>query len=252
MRSLAPPTRQRAPPRHAVRPSTSHRPPPRATPCFPPFVDAAAAAEIHEPAALALLSNLKRTPLQVPGVGTMDAAWVGNGVDAAASDGACVCVCLVCFMVLSERPERPVFFNQPSTLPPPPHTVPPVVLLHGFDSSLLEFRRLLPRFSADGVPAFGVDLIGWGFSDCRPFVARPGAPRPPLGPPQKRDHLAAFIETVLGGHPVVLLGTSLGGAVALDFALARPDLVAGLVLVAPQTYTDGIGPLQALPEWAAR
>jgi hypothetical protein len=38
-----------------------------------------------------VLEALQRTPLAVPGVGTVAAAWVGNGVDAASSDGKRVC-----------------------------------------------------------------------------------------------------------------------------------------------------------------
>ena len=50
---------------------------------------------------------------------------------------------------------------------------------------------------------------------------------------------------------MTLLGASLGGAIALDFALAHPDAVAKLVLVDPQAYTDGLGPLAAAPRWVA-
>ena len=72
----------------------------------------------------------------------------------------------------------------------PPHTgLPPVVALHGFDSSCLEFRRLLPRLGEAGVPAYAVDLVGWGFTDHAPFVGVGGAA---LGPAQKREHLYAF------------------------------------------------------------
>lgn len=38
----------------------------------------------------------------------------------------------------------------------------PVVLLHGFDSSSLEMRRLHPLLEAD-VEAWAVDLVGCGF-----------------------------------------------------------------------------------------
>lgn len=64
----------------------------------------------------------------------------------------------------------------------------PVVLLHGFDSSLLEFRTLLPLLDAAGVPAWAVDLVGWGFTDAG-FHANPDLR---VGPQQKRDHLYAF------------------------------------------------------------
>ena len=63
----------------------------------------------------------------------------------------------------------------------------PVLLLHGFDSSSLEFRRLLPLLE-EKLETWAVDLVGWGFSDS-------GAAQHEdlqLGPKQKRDHLYAF------------------------------------------------------------
>ena len=51
-------------------------------------------------------------------------------------------------------------------------------------------------------------------------------------------------------RPMLLLGASLGSAAAVDFALAYPEAVAALVLVSPQCYTDGIGPMATLPRAA--
>lgn len=51
---------------------------------------------------------------------------------------------------------------------------------------------------------------------------------------------------------MLLLGASLGSAAAVDFALAHPEAVAALVLVSPQCYTDGIGPMATLPRPLAR
>ena len=51
---------------------------------------------------------------------------------------------------------------------------------------------------------------------------------------------------------MLLLGASLGSAAAVDFALAYPEAVAALVLVSPQCYTDGIGPMATLPRPLAR
>lgn len=50
---------------------------------------------------------------------------------------------------------------------------------------------------------------------------------------------------------MVLLGTSLGGTIALDFALAHPEAVAKLVLVDAQGFIDGIGPVAKAPRFVA-
>jgi pimeloyl-ACP methyl ester carboxylesterase len=62
---------------------------------------------------------------------------------------------------------------------------------------------------------------------------RPGFGDTPSG--GVRDHVADAVA-VLRAHadrPAWLVGSSLGGAVALDVALSAPELVAGLVLIAP-------------------
>ena len=63
-------------------------------------------------------------------------------------------------------------------------------------------------------------------------VALPGHPdgAPLLGTQAMAEWVIAEVEEIEG--PLVMVGHSLGGAVALEVALARPDLVAGLVLVA--------------------
>lgn len=62
-------------------------------------------------------------------------------------------------------------------------------------------------------------------------VALPGHPdgAPLMGTRAMADWIIAEVEDVPG--PMVMVGHSLGGAVALEVALQRPDLVAALVLV---------------------
>lgn len=106
---------------------------------------------------------------------------------------------------------------------------PPILLLHGFDSSVMEFRRLLPWLSAK-CETWAVDLLGFGFTD------RLSSPR--FDPEAIKLHLHSFWQQMIG-RPVVLVGASMGGAAAIDFALTFPDCVAQLVLIDSAGLTSG-------------
>lgn len=110
-----------------------------------------------------------------------------------------------------------------------------VVYVHGFLSSSATWRKVLTTASA-GRPAIAVDLPGSGFSD-RPW------PYDYTGGAQAL-HLWRYLDAREIGR-VVLVGNSLGGAVALIAAAARPDRVAGLVMV------DAPSPRIAIP-WQFR
>jgi pimeloyl-ACP methyl ester carboxylesterase len=121
---------------------------------------------------------------------------------------------------------------------------PPLLLIHGFDSSFLEFRRLAPLL-ADTHTVIIPDLYGFGFT-----------PRPadgPYGPPGVMDHLEALLEALpqaLGWPPSAdgapglgVIGASMGGAVALELARRRPERIQRLLLLDPAGLTGRPQPL---------
>lgn len=97
----------------------------------------------------------------------------------------------------------------------------PILLIHGFDSSLLEFRRLLPIL-APQQSTYAVDLLGFGFTQRNLAI--------PLNPENIKTHLYHFWQTVIQ-QPVILVGASMGGAAAIDFTLDYPEAVEQLVLI---------------------
>lgn len=168
-------------------------------------------AEIEEPSAREALNTMEFVSLTVEGLGRVDTAYVARrGFQSS----------------INEIDDRPAF-----------------VLLHGFDSSLLEYRRLIPLLSELG-DVYAVDLAGWGFTDLG-FAENPDIK---LGPTQKRAHLQTFCQKVLG-RPATLIGSSLGGSVAIDFAVEHPEWVNRLVLVDAQGFIDGIGPMATMPRF---
>lgn len=110
--------------------------------------------------------------------------------------------------------------------------VPAVLFLHGFDSNMLEFRRMVPFLDMEEIDAHFVDVLGWGLTE------KPWKDLPSFGPDAKREHLFAYWRQVAEGRPLVLVGASIGGAVAIDFALAYPHAVKALVLIAAQAFQD--------------
>ena len=109
------------------------------------------------------------------------------------------------------------------------HAHPPILLLHGFDSSVFEFRRLLPLL-APHHQAWAIDLLGFGFTARLSTVS--------FSPDAIRTHLYATWKTLIA-QPVVLVGASMGGAAAIDFALTYPDAVQQLVLIDSAGFTVG-------------
>ncbi|MGD1864951.1 MAG: alpha/beta fold hydrolase [Phormidesmis sp.] len=105
-------------------------------------------------------------------------------------------------------------------------------LLHGFDSSLFEFRRLVPELVAqgEGRRVYAVDLAGFGFCDRTSPVFKTKKPTDTVNPDLVRQHLVAFCQQVIG-EPVVLVGASMGGGVAIDLTVSHPELVQKLVLL---------------------
>jgi pimeloyl-ACP methyl ester carboxylesterase len=113
----------------------------------------------------------------------------------------------------------------------------PLLLLHGFDSSFLEFRRLAPLLSGQH-QLFIPDLFGFGFTP-RPHQAR-------YGPQVVLDHLEALVEGIqlrCGAAPVALIGASMGGSVAVELARRLPERIGPLLLLAPAGLTGSPMPL---------
>ncbi len=97
----------------------------------------------------------------------------------------------------------------------------PILLLHGFDSSVFEFRRLLPLLAKEQ-ETWAVDLLGFGFTERisgLPFAAQ-----------AIKTHLYYFWRALIQ-KPVILVGASMGGATAIDFALTYPEAVEKLILL---------------------
>lgn len=185
-------------------------PPAKFLPDLPAFLPPAVvhlAAELQEPEAIALLSALQRReiPVRFPGE-TVARAIATSFVDSGPSNAA----------------------DRPSSLQGGDSDLPPILLLHGFDSSVLEYRRLGPRLAA-GRRVWALDLLGFGFGD-RPLDLD-------FSQAALRAHLAAFWQQAIG-RPVVLVGASMGGAAAMDFALAHPEAVERLVLLDSAGFVD--------------
>jgi 4,5:9,10-diseco-3-hydroxy-5,9,17-trioxoandrosta-1(10),2-diene-4-oate hydrolase len=104
---------------------------------------------------------------------------------------------------------------------------PVVVFLHGSGSGACgwsNFKHNAPFLADKGYRTILIDLVGYGYSDKPDNIEYP---------------LDLFVDTVkealdlIGVNRYTLIGNSLGGAVALGFALAYPANVEKLVLMAP-------------------
>ncbi len=96
----------------------------------------------------------------------------------------------------------------------------PLILLHGFTSSTYSWKDVFEPLSSN-FRVIAVDLKGFGFSG------------KPHGDYTRRAQaqLVAHLLNHLKIEKAWLAGNSMGGEVALNVALANPQLVAGLILI---------------------
>ena len=104
-----------------------------------------------------------------------------------------------------------------------------LVLVHGFGESLFTWRAVLDGL-ATGHNVVALDLPGFGGS---------GKPDADYSLPSMTNRLTAFIDQWTTG-PVIMVGHSMGGELAASVALARPDRVVAVVLIAPAGWNVGL------------
>ena len=106
----------------------------------------------------------------------------------------------------------------------------PVLLLHGWGASAYSFRRLLPLLADAGYRGIAPDLRGHGLST-KPLDANRYSSAAIV------DHVRDIMDALrLPG--AVLVGQSMGAAIAIDVAAAEPARVRAVVLTGPVGFTE--------------
>ncbi|AKF10503.1 putative hydrolase [Sandaracinus amylolyticus] len=101
--------------------------------------------------------------------------------------------------------------------------LPPVVMVHGIGSAAAPFAPVIARVQEHVRAVIAPELPGHGWS---------APPRGRLAPDTLFEVMGAVIDRLID-EPAVVVGNSLGGAVALDYARTRPEKVRALVLLSP-------------------
>ncbi len=129
---------------------------------------------------------------------------------------------------------------------------PPVLCLAGLTRNSKDFHALASRLANRGRRVLSLDYRGRGRSD--------------YDPDWRRYHPRSYLDDVrhlliaANLDRVVVVGTSLGGALAMAMAVAMPTRLAGAVLndVGPEVNAAGLAPImryladrRPLPDWHA-
>ncbi|MFD1983194.1 alpha/beta fold hydrolase [Mesorhizobium newzealandense] len=108
----------------------------------------------------------------------------------------------------------------------------PIVFLHGLGAQLHHFRHTLFGRLGPGYRLIALDRPGAGYS-----VRASGA----TGRlPEQAEIVRHFIEALRLEKPLVV-GHSLGGAIALTLAVEHPEAISGIALLAPLTHVEADG-----------
>lgn len=103
----------------------------------------------------------------------------------------------------------------------------PLVFLHGFPLNRRVWQKQIAAFQAS-YRVIAPDLRGFGMSACQPGETTMAL---------YAADVQALLQPITTG-PIVLIGHSMGGYVALDYARQFPDMLCGLVLVSTKASDD--------------
>ena len=109
-----------------------------------------------------------------------------------------------------------------------------VVLVHGFGEHSGRYGHVVERLNALGLRVYAPDHHGHGRSDgARAVIERLDIAVADL------DALVVLAAAANPGLPVFMLGHSMGGLIALRYAVAHQDRLSGLLLSGPLAAYDG-------------
>ena len=119
-----------------------------------------------------------------------------------------------------------------------------VALVHGLGSHSGLFDNIVQSLVPQGYIVYGLDLRGHGRS--------PGQRGYINSWEEFRSDLDCFLDHIITTHknhgaedlPLFLIGHSLGGVISLDYAIRKPDALAGVVAIAPALGCVGVPPLK--------
>lgn len=102
------------------------------------------------------------------------------------------------------------------------HSNPVMILIHGYTASVYVWKTVAPMLADAGFRVIAVDLIGFGYSE------KPGWFDYTI---QSQSRMISRFMNRLGIGRATIVGSSYGGAVALNLTLDNPERVEKLVLV---------------------
>lgn len=128
------------------------------------------------------------------------------------------------------------YAEQPTTQPPQAN----IILVHGLGdhAHALPYHNLRRSLTAHPFAVYSFDMRGHGQSEGPRMFAQNGH--------LLRDDLHHFLNLVQNeapGNPIFLIGISLGGLLALNYAQHHPNSLRGLIAVAPAVDASGVPPV---------
>jgi 2-hydroxy-6-oxonona-2,4-dienedioate hydrolase len=101
----------------------------------------------------------------------------------------------------------------------------PVLLIHGLGGSIESWINNVEIISFHGFQVIALDLPGFGLSD---------KPQITYSIKYYSKFIAKFIKQLgIGSHSLFIIGSSLGGHIAAEFAINYPSEVSKLILISP-------------------